>query len=628
MVRSEACVVTLLAGGSRLRKPGGDLSADGIATDLRRTVDPRLAQALDKLPLGIAIFDEGNRLEFSNDRYRLMYGLPPLPAGTGMQQVLEMSVAVGNYPGRLASELWDERRAFVERRASGTMLQHLGDGRLISIGHEPLSDGGWIATFEDITDRRRAEMELKFTAEHDLLTLLPNRVLFTRRLAESLSGMDRGGCASLLYLDLDGFKPVNDSLGHAAGDALLQQLGERLTGALRGSDVAARLGGDEFAVLLPGAGLEAASALADRLVSLLSSPYDLGGAAPPSIGVSIGIACAPIHGRTGDELMNRADEALYAAKRTARGRACVAGTLRAGPVNAPAVPGMPQASPCERTLEAELRQAIEEHRLTLNFQPIVSCATGDAIAYEALVRWTDPVRGAVPPDVFVPIAEQCGLIGALTAWVLERACAEATRWTVQLNVNLSPLSLADPDLPDTVAAILDRHGLEPTRLVLEITETARLPDSPAVARSLDRLLELGVRLWLDDFGTGFANIGMLRTNAFSAVKIDRSFLADDSPGGASLLRNMVAFARACALDVVVEGVERPAQVSQLRSIGCDLLQGFLIGMPADAGSFPFLRAQPVETSGGVVLGLFRGGLDCAAVEVGPDGMTGGDSGEA
>lgn len=276
--------------------------------------------ALNSVPHGFCIYDEDDRLVFANEGFSRIYRQPGDTLSRGMRfvDVLRGSISIGNYPGRTAEEIWSERKIFIDRRERGTFLQSLGDGRLIAISHQPLANGGWAAVYEDITERRRAETHLRFMAHHDPLTMLPNRLLFGQQLEAAVNDLPEGQSCSLICLDLDHFKPVNDLLGHAAGDELLRQFAERLRGELGERNVAARLGGDEFAVLLPIDGREVAREIAVRLRHVLTQPYDLRAAKPVRIGVSLGTAFAPEQATTSHALLKAADEALYDAKRRGR----------------------------------------------------------------------------------------------------------------------------------------------------------------------------------------------------------------------------------------------------------------------------------------------------------------------
>jgi diguanylate cyclase (GGDEF)-like protein len=442
-----------------------------------------------------------------------------LHMGMRFYDILANSCAVGNYPGRTVEDIYRERKAHIDSRRPGTFLQELGDGRLIAIYHQPLEDGGWVCTYEDITERRRAESRIEFLAQHDVLTELPNRLLFNERLDEVLATAREDSPSALLCLDLDGFKEINDDLGHAAGDLLLKEVGRRLLANLRKGDTAARLGGDEFAILLHSASASEAVAMAHRVTIALNGKYELDQYGEANVGVSIGIACAPAHANEPEALLSHADKALYAAKsaglgiprlyddhlksETASSRSPLGKKRR----ESSGLQALRQAA----NLANDVRAAMHAGHLYLNYQPIYDTCTRRLIACEALLRWNDPIRGNVSPLEFIPIAEDSGLIGPLTEWVLLRACREATAWPdpVQISVNLSPLNLSQPSLVTTVTRVLRDTGLAPQRLILELTEGLLLERSNTVRNALLGLKDLGVELWIDDFGAGHANLSYL-----------------------------------------------------------------------------------------------------------------------
>jgi diguanylate cyclase (GGDEF)-like protein len=571
------------------------------------TFRQRFEQAVMNMPQGICLYDAQDRLQLVNEQFCRIYGqqMPTLRMGMRFYDILADSCAVGNYPGRTVDDVYQERKAQIDRRQPDTFLQELGDGRLIAIYHQPLEDGGWVCTYEDITERRRSESRIRFLAQHDVLTELPNRLLFNERLNEALATAHEESPCALLCLDLDGFKEVNDRFGHAAGDLLLKEVGRRLLSNLRKDDTAARLGGDEFAVLLRNVPAAEAVATAQRITMALSGRYLLDQFGEASVGVSIGIACAPAHANEPEAILSLADKALYAAKSAGLGVPRLFDHYLANqtdldaPLQLPSRRRRQESSRMQMLRDAanlanDLRVAMHAGHLHLNYQPIYDTRTRRLIACEALLRWNDPVRGNVSPIDFIPAAEESGFIGPLTEWVLLDACEEATAWpeSVQVSVNLSPLNLNQPALVATITRILNNTGLSPRRLVLELTEGLLLERSNNVRETLLGLKALGVELWIDDFGSGHANLSYLQQLSCNVVKVDRSFL-EEHDRRRELLSGMISLAQACGLRVAVEGVETAEHDELLQELGCDLLQGFLLGRPMSSDA---LRASfPAES---------------------------------
>jgi diguanylate cyclase (GGDEF)-like protein len=424
--------------------------------------------------------------------------------------------------------------------------------------------------------QQRAEAQLRYQAFHDSLTGLANRALFYDRLEHALELSRRSprGLAVLL-IDLDRFKPINDSLGHAAGDELLVAVADRISGCMRSADTAGRLGGDEFVVLAEGvATVEEARGVAERVIEVLSEPLSLAGT-EISVRASIGVAFAPTAVEDADELLNNADAAMYTAKREA------AGTCRVFE------PAMHAATLHHVGLDAELRRALTDRELTVHYQPISSVETGKVSRVEALVRWEHPQRGLLAPAEFIPAAEASGLIVAIGTFVLREACRQVRSWhdtwpgeRLQLNVNLSARELAEADLVPRVEEILHDAQLEARFLTFELTEGVLLAD-PAHSARLWALKELGVGLAVDDFGTGFSSLSHLRLLPVDTLKIDKSFVdtvATDSDGF-GFVQAIVGLARTLRLTTVAEGVEEPDQLRCLRRAGCDLMQGHLLARP-------------------------------------------------
>lgn len=425
----------------------------------------------------------------------------------------------------------------------------------------------------DLTDQHESEAEINRLARHDALTGLPNRVVMRQTLDQAVRGEDRKpDFCGLFLIDLDRFKNVNDTLGHPVGDALLRQVATRLQREVDEKGRVGRLGGDEFNVVLPGmVDRQALGDLADRIIAALSQPYSVEGATI-SIGASIGIAVAPLDGDCADSLVRNADLALYAAKAAGKG------------VHRFYESAMHADAKDRRLLETDLRNVLRENGLQLSYQPVVSAKTEQIVGFEALIRWNHPIRGPIAPSIFIPLAEEIGLIPAIGEWVIRTACMEAARWPepIRIAVNLSPLQFANPSLPAVVMSALATAGLAPERLELEITEGVFLHDSDATDEMFQRLSGLGVRLALDDFGTGYSSLGYLKKAPFNKIKIDQSFVRGAAiPGNrnAAIIKAIVALAESLEMETTAEGAENHDEVALIRSLGCSHIQGYIFGKP-------------------------------------------------
>jgi diguanylate cyclase (GGDEF)-like protein len=420
--------------------------------------------------------------------------------------------------------------------------------------------------------RKITEERIHFVAHHDNLTQLANRLMFHQRLENTLSlARCEGQRFALLFLDLDRFKLVNDLLGHDTGDQLLMRVADRLRDNVRESDVIARMGGDEFAIIQTSGGQPlAAKALAQRLLQTMSQPFALNGRTA-LIGASIGIAFYPHDGENVETLLRNADIALYRAKAAGRNAYRMFS------------PDMAVGHNDTIGFEEELRSAIGGDQFALHYQPVCNISSLQIEGFEALLRWSHPLRGAISPDVFIPVAEASGSIVELGRWVLETACAQAAGWEppVCLSVNLSPLQFRQPDLPMQIMTALERSGLAPDRLDLEITEGLLLDDSDHVLRTTELLQREGIGITLDDFGTAYASLSYLRRFRFDRIKIDRSFVQsiDQDDSALAIVEAILALGRRLDLTVVAEGVETQSQLDALRRLGCPLVQGYLSGRP-------------------------------------------------
>ena len=447
-----------------------------------------------------------------------------------------------------------------------------------SLSGNPLFDSrgrflGFRGIGTDLTEQRRSEQEVARLARFDSLTGLPNRALMRQTLDEALRNATsrRKGC-SLFLIDLDRFKNVNDTLGHPIGDALLRQVADRLKLAIGDHGQVGRLGGDEFKAVLPGTvetGL--LESLARTLIEQVSRPYIIEGHRV-TIGASVGIAIGDPGRSTADSLVRDADLALYAAKAAGRGKHCFYEA------------SMHSEASDRQVLENDLRQALDRNELWVAYQPIVRAASEEISGFEALVRWNHPVRGPIGPDKFIPLAEECGMIGKIGEYVLRTAVAEAAQWPdqVRIAVNLSPIQFNDPHIVDTVAAVLADYGLKPARLELEITEGVFLADSDMTDSTFARLKSLGVRLALDDFGTGYSSLGYLKKAPFDKIKIDQSFVrgaASTTKRNGAIIRAIVTLADSLEMDTTAEGVETHDDLCLIRELGVSQVQGYIFGKP-------------------------------------------------
>ena len=547
-------------------------------------INMRFDAALSTMTHGLCMFDGEKRLVVWNDCFAEMYQVPPhlLKIGTPYEAIVTDRMSRGIVKGNTSAEAVKTRAAELAGLAPDSKrIDEFTNGRSVLLSRQPMEGGGWLSIMEDITERRRAEAEIVHLARHDVLTGLANRAQFNEKLEDAGKRLKRGGAAiTVMMVDLDRFKAVNDTLGHAAGDALLVEVGRRLQSTIRETDVLARLGGDEFAIIQEGGNSqhEGAIALAVRIISAISEPFDLNGV-EANVGTSIGIAMAPEHGTEPEALLKRADLALYSAKDNGRNDFRIYD------------PTMLETVTTQQTAESELRDAIADEQFELHYQPVVDIGTRRICGVEALVRWRHPVRGLVGPNEFIPLAETTGLISPIGEWILQRACADAAKWPshVKLAVNISAVQFKKGNLFDIILCALVESGLAPERLELEITETSFLDNQEAHLATIRQLKNLGITMALDDFGTGYSSVTYLTNFPFDKIKIDRSFTRDvlERRDYAAVVSSVLALAHGLGKVTTVEGIETEQQFEYMRQAGVDLAQGYLFSRPVPVSQLDF-----------------------------------------
>ncbi|WP_404380077.1 PAS domain S-box protein [Caenispirillum salinarum] len=566
-------------------------------TERKRAEDERrkLSSALDQAAAAVVITDARGVIDYVNDRFTALTGWTA-------------AELVGRHASALADPEAPAEDAFAQALAGGQAwkgearaLRKDGEAYWETVSVAPVRDDAgavthFVAVKEDITQRKETERRVWQQANFDAVTGLPNRVLFQDRLHQDLTRARRKDeRLCLMFIDLDRFKLVNDTLGHEAGDELLVEVGRRLTACVRESDTVARLAGDEFTILLPEPGTATdIAAVAERVLAALRRGFVIAGGREVFIGGSIGISIFPDHGEDASTLLKHADAAMYRAKDLGRNTHCVYSEDL----------GAEAAARLE--LEGELRQALGRGEIVVLFHPVVDAAERRVTGAEALVRWNHPTRGQLPPAVFLPLAEEIGLIHDIGRHVLRFACAEAAAWRREVgedaapavSVNVSDAQLVQGRLADAVADALAHSGLPPGALMLELSESVLLREEAAVGRALEALSAQGVMLALDDFGTGYASLQHLRRYPFRTLKLHRSFVRDmmGDEEDRRLVETVIAMARALGLQVVAAGVEQPEQLAWLRARYCDSVQGYLFGQPLAPEAFRDTLRRPVQVA--------------------------------
>ncbi len=529
----------------------------------------RFEVALENMVQGLCMIDVERRVIVHNRRFAEMFS----DAEVGAPLLKALPIAL------LPPETADLHQP-------QTYSRTLEDERVIAVSERPMSSGGWVVTYDDVTERHRSEARLAHMARHDMLTNLPNRLSFHERMNTALADRRAGDEIAILCCNLDHFKSINDLLSHSVGDALLCEVAGRLVSEVGEQGFVARLGGDEFGIVQAGcAQPKGARLLAERLLAVIEDIVEINGERI-SISTSIGIAIGSEGSGDADALLKNADLALFRAKADGRDTFCFFES---------AMDALIQA---RRLLEIELRQAIETQQFVVYYQPLVTARTRQVSGFEALVRWPHPTRGLVSPLEFITVAEETGLIGRLGALVMEQACADAVHWpeNIKVAVNLSPLQFKNANLAEDVAAILEKTGLAAHRLELEVTESVLLQDSDDIMAILHKIRSFGVRVSMDDFGTGYSSLSYLRRFPFDKIKIDQSFIRtlDDNNDCLAIVRAVLGLGRSLGMSVVAEGVETEAQFMILEREGCEQLQGYLFSKPQPVAAVPSIIAEYAE----------------------------------
>jgi diguanylate cyclase (GGDEF)-like protein len=569
-------------------------SEDSLEQNAREVaqLNTRLDLAFNNMSQGLCFFNGQQQLIVCNRRFVEMYNLcaDQVQPGINLAAIVDLRFQAGTSP-RMSREQYLQWRngISVSDKPSDTIVE-LDNGSFFKICHRPMPDGGWVATHEDVTSSKRDEARIAYMAHHDALTGLANRSYFTEAVQSAkgaIENSDRG--FGILMLDLDRFKSINDSMGHAAGDAMLREVASRLQNVVAEDDVVARLGGDEFAIITFGSSVDSnephhdgAIALARRILTVINEPFTIETKAL-FVGTSIGIVLAPDDGVETEDLLKKADLALYRSK--AKGRN----------VYSLFDPQMMVETSELHKLEADMRAGLSRSEFEVYYQPIIDAQTKRIVGAEALVRWRHPEQGLIAPAKFIGLAESTGLIVPLGEFVLNRACCDAARWPqdIKVAVNLSAVQFRKTNLFDVIMCALIESGLPPERLEVEVTETVLLENEADYASLLHQLKNIGVSVALDDFGTGYSSLSYLKQFPFDKIKIDRSFIVDvtEDDGSMAIVSAIIGLSRGLDMITTAEGIETSAQFEIMRAAGVTLAQGYLFGRPTTISEFNLALAR-------------------------------------
>lgn len=563
-----------LVGYAKITK---DVTKEKADADRLAAMTTNLDLALENMSQGLCLFDKDERLLLANKRYSEIFGFPEgrIRPGMTLREIVDQGVADVFVDPQVwqprARDMYARRRAAISANDGGVIVEKLSNGVSVQLRYRTLPDGAWVATYEDISERVRSEEQISFLARHDNMTGLPNRASFNHRLEADLDYARRsGGRIAVIGIDLDKFKEINDTRGHAAGDEVLVTLSKRMQACLGRDETVARFGGDEFAAAKRFEDMSDLNDFLQRLENCLNGEIRIDGY-DIKPGASLGVAIYPQDADTVEALLNNADLAMYRAKDALTETVCFYEV------------SMDEAARSRRLIANDLWQAVERQELQLHYQVQKAVTSGETLGYEVLLRWHHPVRGTIPPSEFIPIAEECGAILPIGEWVLRQACQEAAIWDneYKIAVNLSPVQLGNADVADLVHRVLLETGLDPRRLELEITESTIIGDKERALHTLRRIKAFGVTIAIDDFGTGYSSLETLRAFPFDKIKLDRSFMSEveASPEAKAIIRAILALGQSLRVPVLAEGVETRTQLDILLDEGCDEAQGYFLGRP-------------------------------------------------